>query len=664
MKLRRVKKGIQLLIILLITFLITIVIFSFRASDKNTVLQNFDTVFLLRTVFLITLVILLFLTQKLYSLIDKIKKEEKLQIEASLKEVYERIDEFFIALDNNWNFTYLNNKAALQFRMKTEDIIGKSLWDLTPQVANHPFRNLLIDAKSKNEKTTLEFHETNSNRWFETIVYPDKIGMTIYYKEVTEKKLSENVINLVNNEIKVLNERFFQLSNATNDAIWDWDIATNDVWGNKAYLELLKNNPNQLSNYENFISKVHPEDSKLLFDSFYKSIENKEKTIKREYRFLGTNGEWIHFLNRSFVVYDNKNNPLRVVGVMQDISKEKKIQNDILKEKYLSDTLIQNLPGIFYLFNTKGKYLRWNNNLEKISGYSNEEIAEINPMEFIPESDREQILVKIQNVFEKGYDTIEGNLITKNKKIVPFYFKGVAIDYEGEECLMGVGLDISEKTKFQKKLRELTSQNEKNVEIIRTKIAREIHDVLGQQLTGLKMNISWLNKKDYKEEEIQNKLKDSINLIDEISKQVRSIATELRPGILDDLGIIAAIEWQSEMFEKRSFLKASVSSNVSFVSISNEKGTAIFRVFQECFNNILKHAQATKVNTEILVNDYFFELKINDNGEGFNLKDIEHKKTLGILGMQERIDILQGHFEIKSVPKIGTSVLIKIPLSN
>ena len=665
MELKKIKKVIQVLIFSIIISTITIVFFSFWATDKNKVLLSSQTIVIFRSVFLISLLILLFLIRKQYSLIDKIKREELIQIETTLNEAYERIDEFFIALDNNWNFTYLNNKAAAQYPMKMKDIIGKSLWDLTPQIANHPFKNQLIEAKNKNEKTTLEFHEPISNRWFETIVYPNKSGLTLYYKEVTEKKFSEEVINLVNKEIKLLNERFFHISNATNDAIWDWDIATNDVWGNKAYVELLKSNPNQLSNYENFISKVHPEDSKLLFDSFYKAIEDKEKIINREYRFLGKNGEWIHFLNRAFVVYDNNENPLRVVGVMQDITNEKKIQNDILKEKYLSDALIQNLPGIFYLFNSSGKYLRWNNNLAKISGYSNEEIAKIDPMEFIPESEREGILAKIESVFEKGYDNSEGNLITKNKKIIPFYFMGVAIDYEGEKCLMGVGLDISEKTKFQKKLRELTSKNEKNIEIIRTKIAREIHDVLGQQLTGLKMNLSWLNKREYeKNGEIRPKLKDSINLIDEISKQVRNIATELRPGILDDLGIIAALEWQSEMFEKRSFLTASVSSNVSFVSISNEKGTAIFRVFQECFNNILKHAQATNVKTEIFVDDCFFELKINDDGVGFHLKDIENKKTLGILGMQERIDILQGHFEIKSAPKIVTSILIKIPLSN
>src|SRR5690606_27760286 len=131
---------------------------------------------------------------------------------------------------------------------------------------------------------------------------------------------------------------------------------------------------------------------------------------------------------------------------------------------------------------------------------------------------------------------------------------------------------------------------EKLRETERTHMAREIHDELGQQLTGLKMDISWLNKKIITEDEaIKEKLKDTISLIDKTVITVRKIATELRPSILDDLGLIAAMEWQSEEFQKRSEITTKFSSNVSQVMIPTELATGLFRIYQESLTNILRH---------------------------------------------------------------------------
>lgn len=476
--------------------------------------------------------------------------------------------------------------------------------------------------------------------------------------KIEEKKYQENI-----SELTELKERFEHISTATNDAIWEWNAQTNEVWGNEAYLKLLENNPLGLSNFDNFVSKVHPDDIGGLFEGFNQTVETKKLLINGEFRLQGKNNEWLTFLNRALVIYDENQKPLKVVGIMQDITLQTKAQNNIIKEKEILNTLIQNLPGIFYLFNKEGKYLKWNDNLLLISGYTEEEIKLMHHLDFFDPSEKEILIQKITNTYVKGTEHTEALLVTKQNKKIPFYFTGTYVDYYGEDCIMGLGIDISDKINSQKKLRNLAAKNEENIEIIRTKIAREIHDVLGQQLTGLRMNLSWLVKKnDGNSDEFKNKIKDSIQLTEEISKQVRNIATELRPGILDDLGIIAAIEWQTEMFEKRSFLSTKLLTNTSYISISGEKATAIFRIYQECFNNILKHAQATHVDINIHVNDAFFEMVVADNGIGFIQKDIEHKKTLGIMGMQERIELLNGKFKIDSFPQKGTRLSIKIPL--
>ncbi|MCY7292322.1 MAG: sensor histidine kinase, partial [Ferruginibacter sp.] len=219
--------------------------------------------------------------------------------------------------------------------------------------------------------------------------------------------------------------------------------------------------------------------------------------------------------------------------------------------------------------------------------------------------------------------------------------------------------------KSNEALRDLASHLETIRENERSHMAREIHDELGQQLTGLKMDISWLTKKIKSEDEaVKEKMKDTIELIDKTVITVRRIATQLRPSILDDLGLIAAMEWQSEEFEKRSEIKSIFNSNVSQVLVNASIATAIFRIFQESLTNVLRHSKATQVSSFFRLNDDTITLLIEDNGVGFAEEEIMHKKTLGLLGMKERIQLINGKYEINGNAGKGTSVIITVPLNN
>ncbi|MEI9955748.1 MAG: PAS domain S-box protein, partial [Ferruginibacter sp.] len=183
----------------------------------------------------------------------------------------------------------------------------------------------------------------------------------------------------------------------------------------------------------------------------------------------------------------------RLLVFVRDISERLKAQNEILKEKNLSDSIINSLPGIFYLYNKEGKFLRWNTNFEAVSGYSHQEVSNMHPLDFFAEDEKELLLEKITNVFVSGEENVQANFLTKTKEKIPFYFTGIAIDYEGTTCLMGVGLDFSERIKAQEeiketseKLRQLTAHLLSVREEERKRIGREIHDELGQQLTQLK----------------------------------------------------------------------------------------------------------------------------------------------------------------------------------
>ncbi len=147
-----------------------------------------------------------------------------------------------------------------------------------------------------------------------------------------------------------------------------------------------------------------------------------------------------------------------LLGVGFDISEQKKIDKEIIFEKQLSDSIINSLPGIFYLFNKEGEYLRWNDNLEEIANYTSEEIKNAHPLNFFHDDEKELLTEKIGNVFVTGEDNVEADLLTKEGERIPYYFTGVSMNYKGEDCLLGVGIDISEQKKAEQKHAEVLQQ--------------------------------------------------------------------------------------------------------------------------------------------------------------------------------------------------------------
>jgi len=357
---------------------------------------------------------------------------------------------------------------------------------------------------------------------------------------------------------------------------------------------------------------------------------------------------------------------------IRDITEQMRANEKIEKEKNFSNSLINSLPGILYLFDSTGKMMRWNKNFESVSEYNTEEISKMHPIDFFDVDEKEYIVSRIQEVFVKGVSDAEANFFTKSGKKVPFYFTGTLIMLDEGPCLIGMGIDVSEKVNAENdlknsydQLRALASHLQDIREEERTSIAREIHDELGQQLTGLKMDIAWLSRKIGKDDDdITQKINSTLQLTDETVRTVRRIATELRPSILDDLGLIAAMEWHSTEFEKRFSIETTFFTELNSLDLETDVVTALFRIYQESLTNVLRHADATKVSSSLVLKDNRLMLQITDNGKGFDINSIEDKKTLGILGMKERTLIIGGEYEIKSSPGNGTSITVSIPFNH
>jgi signal transduction histidine kinase len=212
-------------------------------------------------------------------------------------------------------------------------------------------------------------------------------------------------------------------------------------------------------------------------------------------------------------------------------------------------------------------------------------------------------------------------------------------------------------------LRELTARLQSVREEERTHLSRVIHDELGQALTGLKMDVAWLQKHlDPEQSALLEKTQAMSELTDVIVQAVRRIATELRPGILD-LSLVATIEWQLQEFQARSGIESKLLNAPQETTLDVNGATIAFRIFQEILTNVARHAQATKIEVTLEEDAAFLILRVKDDGRGISESEIHSPKSIGLLGMQERARLRGGEVHFQGTPGQGTTVTVRLPLS-
>ena len=211
-------------------------------------------------------------------------------------------------------------------------------------------------------------------------------------------------------------------------------------------------------------------------------------------------------------------------------------------------------------------------------------------------------------------------------------------------------------------LRALTGHLQFVREEERARIALEVHDDLGQALTGLKIDLSWLSGRLGGDRALQSKIKAMSADVDETIHTVRRIATELRPGVLDSIGLAAAIEWQAMEFKERTGIACNVKIEVKEARWDREFSTACFRIFQETLTNVIRHAKATQVDVTLAQVGDELVLTVRDNGRGISEKEIVNTRSIGIIGMRERVSQVGGRVFFFGLPKQGTTVTMRVPM--
>ena len=408
------------------------------------------------------------------------------------------------------------------------------------------------------------------------------------------------------------------------------------------------------------------------FHNLTKKVFMGEKGIL-EFEITGLKGtpRWLE--SHAVPLKDTEGKIISLLAVTKDITERKKAEEVLIKSEEKYRQIVETAQEGIWLIDECAMTTFVNEHMAEMLDYKREEMMGLSLFHFMDEEGKRISENNIEKRKRGVSEQHEFEFRKKNGQVVYTQLEASPImeagSYKGSLAMI---TNITERKRAEEEvrmsrqeLRQLSAHLNTIREEEGSRIAREIHDELGQQLTGLKMDTYWISKK-IKEEDIvvQKKLKGMIDLIDTTVNTVRRIASELRPAILDDLGLIAALEWQSQEFEKRTGINCKFNSTIDEVDIEKQVASGIFRIYQETLTNITRHSNATLVEIFISNDPNKFSVVVKDNGIGFDFSEIKTKKTLGLLGMNERAIMLDGELLVESKINKGTTIILNVPLKS
>lgn len=602
---------------------------------------------------------------------DRVQTEDENRFQARLLNT---IGQAAVATDPNGVVSFWNKAAEVMYGWTAAEVIGKNIMDIIPteqtREQSQQIMQQLFEGKSwegefiaqKKDGSTFPIFVIDVPLYDQQHHFKGVIGVSA---DITERKKAEHLL-------QVSEARYRKAQSLGKMGHWELNLKTNQLsWSDEVYnIFGVEKSVNKM-NSDTYLNLVHPDD----LEPFNIAMDNlfAGNNVDFSHRIIKKDGTICWVYGRGELVYNDQGEPMCLSGTVQDITQQKRSEiklREAFVQQLLFASIVHSSNDAIISKTLDGIITSWNRGAETIFNYTEEEaigkhIDIITPAELLIEQSHIIDQIKkgehVQN-YETERLTKNGMRIKVSLTISPIYnASGIVIGASK------IARNITEQKKAaedlmqtNKELHSLSAHLQNIREEERTHIAREIHDELGQQLSALKMDIEWLiSKMPQKNRVMDEKVADLLTLIRQTVNSVRRISTNLRPAILDDLGLIAALEWQSCEAGKRSGIHINLTCNVTDVALPLPITTGLFRIYQEALTNVVRHSNAKHVNAEFNISNNMITLQITDDGKGIATEP--GRKTFGLLGMKERAYILDGNIEIQSKPGKGTTITVSIP---
>ena len=401
------------------------------------------------------------------------------------------------------------------------------------------------------------------------------------------------------------------------------------------------------------------------------------------YQIIKKDGQVIDILLSAIGERDEKGEIFRTLAVSIDVTERNRAiealrlakeelssySRDLERQVSIRTREITNIleytPDVVYVKDRDGKYVLVNSRFEELFGVSSEEVRGKTDYEIMSKEVADEFRRNDLRVLQEGRSMQIEERVAHNSEVhtylsvkFPVYDEAGAVN-----GVCGISTDITAVKKAQDQLRRLSGRIMTSQEKERSAIARELHDELGQVLTALRMDAVWMQER-LKEAEpkIAERALTMCDLIDKTIKDVRSIAIRLRPGVLDDLGLVDALEWLTSDFENRSDITC-VFEHKDVPELNETVSTAAYRICQEAMTNVARYAKASRVSVVLKAEKNILSLSVRDDGKGFDTEGLSEFEGVGIAGMRERAALAGGNLEVISEKGKGCHVRFKVQIS-
>jgi len=422
-------------------------------------------------------------------------------------------------------------------------------------------------------------------------------------------------------------------------------------------------------------SRLHPADRERVLLAF-QGIPNTG-TVSTEYRWRVADGTYRWFLDNAVLQKNPDGTAKEILGILIDITLQKEIEDKLRQSNDRLTALINASPVGIVILDADGLCQLWNPGAQHIFGWREDEVLGRPLPTVAPDQSNEHRYLRERVMKDEAFTDLE--VVRYKKDGTPVFISlstAPLRDSSGTICgVLGLMADMTQRKQVglelshsRDQLRALAKRLESVREEESSRIAREIHDELGQAMTSLKLDLSWVARRLSIPEtadtrrQLLERIHGTMQQLEVTIQTVRAIATTLRPSVLDELGLAAALDWQTRDFEKRTGIRCEWSMPLVPIPIGPDQATAIFRIYQEILTNVVRHAQASNIRIHLDICAGWLVFEVCDNGRGIPDSSLVNQNSLGLLGMRERAAQWGGDVSILGAEGKGTTVKVRLPL--